>query len=401
MGLLKLRKCKERKERKQGDNSIKILFVSHEAEVGGSSMSLISLIQGLELIEGMDITVMIPKAKGEAEKILKNNSINYVKVWYRRNFKYKNQKYLLMFRVWDLLNFIAVFKILFYIKREKFQLICSNSTGVDVGARAAKLAKIPHIYYVREFMDKDHQCEYRNKRYMQSLLECANFIIFISKEIRDYYCDKYRIGSSSVFFDGFLVKEYLLEEKQILLDKSISLIQVGAFSDGKGTLDTIDMLHYLKQNGVCNWNMEFIGRGRDDYRKKMIDRINMYNLNEQIIISDFSLNIREKLSSKDILIMNSISEGFGRVTVEGMLAGCLVLGKYLGGTKEIIINELNGISFVTKEEFLNIFREINKSRENYRILAKRGQEYAVKVFDNKQTAKNFYDVVVECLLKRQ
>jgi len=386
--------------RSMNSELINILFVSHESEVGGSTVSLVSLIEGLKSFEDLEISVILPNAKGDAEEVLRSKAIHYSKVWYRRNFKFIGQRYLLKFRVWDILNSIAVLKIAHQIKKERIQIVCSNSTGVDVGARAAKMAGIPHIYYAREFMDEGLNCEYRNKRRMKSLFENSNCLVCISKKIEKYYKEKYCIRKTYCFYNGFIIQDYVVKEREILPDdKPMKFVQVGTFSDNKGTMETIDLLFHLFRNGVKEWKMEFVGRGSESYIKKMKNRIDEYNLADKIVISGFCLDIKQKLIDKDILIMNSKAEGFGRVTVEGMLAGCLVIGKFSGGTKEILDNEINGLTFMNKEDFFEQIQRVKLNKERYRKLAEKGREEAILRFDYNKTAQNFERVVKNCISK--
>lgn len=374
---------------------IKILFISHEFGIGGSTVSLVSLIQGLRSCNEIDARVLLPYRrgdKGKASKFLENNGICYKEMWYRKNFKPIIAKYFFKYRIFDFLNMIAVKRIQKYIQREKFDIVCSNSTGVDVGARAALRAKIPHIYYVREFMESDHNCEYRNKKRMKNLLEASDYVIFISKAIEAYYIANFRLKNTIQFFDGFIMQDYCIVRHEILREKKLSFVQVGTFSDGKGTLNTIEMLHQLNQRGICKWSMEFVGKGAEEYIQRMRELIAKYHLETQIVIGEFCLDMKSKLSQKDILIMNSKAEGFGRVTVEGMLAGCLVIGRYSGGTSEIIIDRINGIAFESEEEFLSIIQQIIDGRDKYRKLAKDGQKYAIEKFDCTNTAKEFVKV---------
>lgn len=377
----------------------KILFVSHESGIGGATVSLVSLIQGLKEENKLKISVLIPNSKGNVAELFRKRNIEFKKMTYRRNYKRISQKYTFKFYIFDLLNKIAVKRICAYIKKEEIDIVCSNSTGVDVGAIAAQLVGVPHIYYVREFMEKDHKCEYRNKTRMKVLLENSTHLIFISQAVKHYYLSKYEVNTNNIssFFNGFIVQDYLVENREIWQSDDIKMVQVGYFSDGKGTLDTINMLYQLSQRGFKNWEMEFVGKGPKEYVEKMQRQITEYNLETKITISGFCSDIKEKLAQKDILIMNSVAEGFGRVTVEGMLAGCLVVGRNQGGTKEIIRNGVNGLMFDTEEQFVNIIEMINQEKKVYRKIAKAGQEYAVKVFDLRNTAKNFMNVVEKCL----
>lgn len=385
--------CVENMEQKK----IKILFISHESNIGGSTVSLVSLIQGLKEITNIDVTVLLPCKKGIAINMLKNYDIKYKRFLYRGNYKRISEKYLLKYYLFDLVNIFAVKIIRHYMKKEKFDIICSNSTAVDVGARAVQRIRIPHIYYVREFMEADHNIEYRNKEKMRKLLEKANYVIFISKAIEAYYKVNFKTKNTVQFFNGFIINDYYIKEHNILNYESISFVQVGTCSDGKGTLNTIEMLHCLSKKGINNWNMEFVGRGSDQYIEKMKTLIADYHLESKITIKTFSPDIKEILSKKDILIMNSNSEGFGRVTVEGMLAGCLVVGRYSGGTIEILQDKINGVTYYKDEDFLNSIWDIINDREKYRRIAKEGQKYALEHFDCKKTAENFMLVVEACL----
>lgn len=374
----------------------KILFISHESVIGGATVSLVSLIRGLQDYDEIDVRVLLPykkEKKREASKLMESNGICYKEMWYRRNYKTISEKYFLKYHIWDFLNMFAVKRIQRYIQKEKFDIICSNSTGVDVGARAARLSKVPHIYYVREFMKDDHNFEYRNKRRMRNLLESSEYIILISKAIEAYYTANYNLRNAVQFFDGFVLQDYYIGKHDILYEDEISFVQVGTFSDGKGTLNTIEMLYQLNENRINNWNMEFIGSGNEEYIQKMKELILKYHLESQIVIGTFCTNIKTILSQKDILIMNSKAEGLGRVTVEGMLAGCLVIGRYAGGTSEIIQNYINGLAFEKESEFVDVIRQVTTKRETYRKLAENGQKYAIEKFDCVNTAKEFMNFV--------
>lgn len=376
---------------------IKILFISHEFSIGGATVSLISLLQGLKKLNQLEVWTLLPYKKDSMAKgLLSKNNINCRQIWFRRNYRKVSEKYSLKYRMFDFLNIFAVMKIYCYIKREKFVIICSNSTGVDVGARAAKLAKVPHIYYIREFMELDHGIEYRNKSRMRDLLEHSSYAVFISKAIENYYQTKYKLKNTVQFYDGFIVQQYY-KEHDILNEKRILLMQAGTFQEGKGTINTIEMLYHLNLSGFTNWEIEFVGNGTEEYVREMQDLIVKYHLESQITIGQFCLDMQEKLLEKDILIMNSKTEGFGRVTVEGMLAGCLVIGKNSGGTKEIIEDKDNGILFENENDFITVIKQIDIERDTYKRLAKKGQKYALQKFDYMNAANEFMNVVRECM----
>lgn len=57
----------------------------------------------------------------------------------------------------------------------------------------------------------------------------------------------------------------------------------------------------------------------------------------------FRADVQPLMSAIDILVVPSWNEPFGRVAVEGMAAGCTVVGTLAGGLPEIITNEVDGL----------------------------------------------------------
>lgn len=375
----------------------KILFVSHEAFVGGSSISLLNLIEGMKIIdEDIEVTILLPmtfRKNKPAQNLFQEKNVKIKQMLYRDNCKMIGKKRSLKSYIYDILNCFAVYTIKRYIIKNKFDVVCSNSSAVDVGARAALAIKVPHIFYIRELMSPEHGIEYRNKGRMKKLLEKSDCTIFISKIVEKRYTDTYKLKNIVQFYDGFSVDDYLVDNHIIFQNHIIRLIQIGLYSDGKGTLDSIRMIHLLKQNGINNIHLEFVGSGSDEYRNKMITHINQYNLHDNITISAYTNNVKEKLTQSDILLMNSRAEGFGRVTVEGMLAGCLVLGRNEAGTIEIVENGINGLLYNCDKEFLNSIRDILGNRDYYRGIARIGQEKALRKFDCSKAAQNFIDTI--------
>lgn len=372
----------------------KILFVSNEYNIGGSSVSLKSLIIGLKRVYGdsVEIEVLLPKSfqeRGNAIDFFEGSGIRCKQFLYRTNYKRLGHKTTLMHVFHNVLNALSVVPIRRYIRRNGYEVVCSNSTSVDVGARATVKMHVPHVYYIREVMESGLHLEYRNKKRMKKLLENSDLLIFISKATEAFYLSEYEIKKHVQFYNGFILDDYYVADRKVLLSETISFVQAGGLCDAKGTKNTLDLLDALNQTGICNWNMEFVGNGTDEYIGEMKELIQKYHMDNQVTIGSFCKDMKSKLATKDILIMNSPAEGFGRVTVEGMLAGCLVVGRYEGGTKEILNNKENGITFVNKEDFVLSLQEVFEQREKYSHLAQKGQKMTVQKYSCESTATNF------------
>src|SRR5699024_10686887 len=98
-------------------------------------------------------------------------------------------------------------------------------------------------------------------------------------------------------------------------------------------------------------------------------------------------------SETDIALVTSSAEAFGRVTVEAMMAGALVIGADTMGTKEILNNRYGllykqGNPKSLAESIIFSFQNINKIKR----IADNGRNYAYNNFNSKTNADNIYKV---------
>lgn len=57
--------------------------------------------------------------------------------------------------------------------------------------------------------------------------------------------------------------------------------------------------------------------------------------------------------------MTSVNEGLGRVTIEAMFYGCLVVARHTGGTLEFLKNGYNGLYFDNDEQLSKILINVS------------------------------------------
>ncbi len=66
-------------------------------------------------------------------------------------------------------------------------------------------------------------------------------------------------------------------------------------------------------------------------------------ISDQVQFVGFIKNVPEFLSALDILAVPSNNEGLGTIILDGILAGCAVVGSNVGGIPEIIIDKKTGL----------------------------------------------------------
>ena len=371
---------------------MRLLFVSHESQVNGSTKSMATLINSLKKLHNCKIDVLIP-GEGAAERFLEENKIRYRVMKYCSNFRKIGTNNKMKNYAREIINDIQMVKLMRIVRKNEYDYIISNSSAVDIAARVAYILKVKHIFYIREFMEEDFSFEYINKNRMKQLIENADKVIFISNAIKEKYCNKYEIKNYRVIYNAIESKEYYQEEHKILYDNCLKFIQIGSLSDGKGTLDTLRYINHLRKIVPCH--ITFVGNVQEQYFNKLDKYVTVNEMKEMVQFIPYTREIKKILNSKDILIMNSHMEGFGRVTVEGMLNGLLVLGKETGGTTEIIKDNYNGLLFRDENDFIEKIIRVVENKDYYRKIALQGQDEAAERFSPKKNADDVWSYLNE------
>lgn len=100
------------------------------------------------------------------------------------------------------------------------------------------------------------------------------------------------------------------------------------------------------------------------------------------------------------LIVPSISEAFGRVTAEGLFAGCIVIGRNTAGTKEILSENNIGLLFNDNQELLYYLTDVEiKTPAYFKDMVIKGQQVASTLYSNEASIENimcFYNQILKC-----
>ena len=95
------------------------------------------------------------------------------------------------------------------------------------------------------------------------------------------------------------------------------------------------------------------------------------------------------------MLVCSKYEAFGRVTVEAMMAGCLVIGANSGGTIELIEDGSTGVLFESGDyvDLVNKMIYVIENKNNAKKIAKNGRNVALQCFTaliNASNIRNLY-----------
>lgn len=375
---------------------MKILLAATSVEdFSGASKCLVELAVFLKQI-GHDITVSLPKNGGHIETVLEEKNISYLVVreyqcWYREK---RDKSLVFKPQVWikRFLNEISVKKCRRILKRNKYDIVHINAMTAYVVGKAAIKEKIPTLWHIREFMEEDLGISFIFRNWSLKLLNHATRFVAISKPIFDKW-SKLLKPPIDIVYDGIDISNYYVKKK-IMHDK-IRILIYGRIVPGKGQLFFIKGAKRIltKINHPCEF--AFAGIIEDEaYYKVCTDYIKNNSLEKNITYLGQVKDIKELLSKTDIVCVCSTMEGFGRVTIESILGGCIVLGANTGATKEIISDHINGYIYKqgNLDDFCTKLTDIINNIETNRILADMAKEDAKIKYSIENSTKRIVNI---------
>lgn len=386
-----------------------ILYIAPQRILSGASLSLIGLVKTFS--QKHEVTVLVEDETTEYAHRLRNAGAHVISCGQMPAlFKYKS-KCSLRWQLVRLVNCIRGItwryrnkKIISILKSYNFNIIHSNLRLSVVGGILSKELNVPHIWHIREFGEEDFNiypiiseqfaCNYMNNY--------GDKIIAISHAI----CSKYSpyFGKKiTTIANGVEVKQFYKKEHSIFCENKIKICMTSTLQPEKGQFELVKAIHLLPDAVKNRVEIVFAGACYDDiYIAKLKKYIQKNNLERMISFLGRVDNVEEILADSDILVVMSKSEGFGRVTVEGMLSGCLVIGTNTGATPEILENGKAGIlvNYNSPENLRDAIVHSLSNIEESRSIAKTGREKAMRKYTITQNANAIFKTYEEVIEER-
>ncbi len=299
--------------------------------------------------------------------------------------------------------FFIIFNIpvgILFLKNNQIDIVHANTSFVSpVLLIAAKLLRIPYIYHLREFQDMDHDMEFYFKKFFFQIMKGASYRIAISDEVKKVW--EARIGSEcEVIYNGIPFSNCYSQRNGIFEEKKLNLIVIGRVVASKGQKVVVEAVKKIVDTGFKDIHLDIVGyRGITDYEKDILKYIEINKLSDYIEIHNFTQELNEYRKKANIGIMCSKAEAFGRVTIEYMAAGLLVIGTNVGGTAEIIENNRTGILFEygNSDQLVKVLQHVYMNSNEMEEIARVGQSEAIKKFSIEKNVKNIYGLYLKMM----
>ncbi|WP_338761282.1 glycosyltransferase family 4 protein [Bernardetia sp. ABR2-2B] len=375
---------------------MKLLFLSHYGELLGANRSLLSLLKGLKNHTSKNIkSFVVVAGEGEFTEELKKNDIEFEIIPFLLNMQVispKEKGFKKIFRSLffkysavqsKVKNEKAILKILKWVEQKNIDVVHSNASVFDVGQFLANALRVPHIQHFREFGDKDYflvpYTSWQNIRQEWQKLDAK---IVISKAIQNHHFptqesrkDKKGKLNTFLIYNGIFEKSVFEELKkrfeqeqnnpQTETNKPFIFTILGLLHPAKGQAEAIKAFAEI-QKKYPNTVLQLIGKSNfKGYQEELESLVKEYSLEEKVIFEGYISNPITKLLESDVLLMCSTAEGMGRVTIEGMACGCVLIGKNSGATGELIEHKQTG--FLYNSDYKNLAKQMAFVLENQEL----------------------------------
>lgn len=383
---------------KRGLKKKNILYIFNDILWGGAAQSLLDMLK--ELKKEVNPVVVMPEAVSD-EVINKFRDLNICcyKICFsidfiniggetegKKNAEFKQ-------------SYEAALNLLPIVNRENIEIIHINSSISYFAAITALMANVPYVWHIRELMEEHYGCEFLNKELKQKLYIQADRLITISNYVQKLYSEKYTINSQKLY-DGLEIGRFKLDIKKRRDFKNIFLM-VAEITPAKGQIDAIKAIEVLINKGYSDIKLIIIGARRNKYVWALKKYLKIKGLGRHISILPYQDDLLEFQRMSSYALTCSQNEALGRVSIEAMLAGNLVIGARSGGTIEIIgENEERGFLYElhnSKDLANTMIRAMESSKDLKYKKIKDAQKYVENVFNSITYSKKLlelYDSVI-------
>ena len=336
---------------------MRIAFITHYTNLYGANRSLLNLIDGLTK-RGVESCVVVP-GEGDITQELRDRKIPTAILpiqWsvasqnFSRNI-FKHLYHRLRWRYYAAkrlkTNFCLLSALLKQLRTWEVDLIYTNSAVISIGAIAAKRLKLPHVWHLREFIDLDYNFHHDwGKSIFCYFINSAKAKIAISKAIETYFFPNVSSDNVHVIYNGVapLAKFDLLHQQvqtKNQLDSVYTFAIVGLIHPNKGQETAVRALAKLSKDYPAV-RLLIVGLGNTEPLKVLAQEL---NIAEGVEFWGHINDPYQAYLAADAVLMCSLNEGMGRVTVEAMAASRPVIGFDAGGTSEIIKHEQTGLLY--------------------------------------------------------
>lgn len=326
---------------------MKVCFISHSSAKGGAERALLELLEALKG-NGVECCVLLP-SDGPLVNELKKLGADFCTLPYKWWMGVNTPLWKRLGRT--VINLAVTIPVAMKIKRWKCDVVYTNTITVCIGAFAAPLVRLPHVWHIHEFGYEHHRLVFDlgEKLSLWLMNRLSSVFIANSNAVAQKYAQHIPPHKLKVVYQSVSVKQQFLNSQVAFSEQpdkeaGIRCIIIGSLQEGKRQEEAILAIGELVHAGI-NAELLVVGDGNPKYRDYLQELVSENELDRYVKFIGYVENPFPFVKSADVVLMCSRNEAFGRVTVEAMKIGKPVIGARSGGTIELIREGFNGFLY--------------------------------------------------------
>lgn len=378
------------------DSETKVLFMASDNNI--TSGAFLSMTELCELLDknGIAALIVLP-CYGTGEKLLQQKKLSYTfipsKDWGYKISENHNRWKKLKFLIGLSSNHTALKELTRLMQKQSVSLVHCNTSYTYIGALAAKHCGIPFVWHIREYMEGSHGYRMFGGKKALALIQESAQVIAVSDYIKGL------LGFPNpelvkVIYDPVEREGKPVSKRNIMRQETVQMIMVGAIAPFKGQKELIEACRILKEKNIHHFFLNIVGKGERAYIASLQEYISEHHLEDNIMFYGTSDNVYELYDQSDISFSCCACEAYGRVTVEAMLSGCLVIGIDTGATPELIRDGENGLLYEAgnARSLAACIMQTISQPESAGKLAAAGQSFATETFTKEKYLQQILEI---------
>jgi glycosyltransferase involved in cell wall biosynthesis len=247
-------------------------------------------------------------------------------------------------------------------------LVHSNSTVASLGRYIANRRRLPHLYHVREYGDKDFGLTYfpTNAVFRNHLRDEGTYTACITRDIQRHHGLE-GLPSSRVIYNGILPEK--AEYAPVQTERNFFLY-AGRIEPTKGLLKLVKVYSLYAKSVPSPLPLKVAGEAIDSAYMLSVERcISTGDIGNLVVFLGKVDDMTALYQTAKAIVIPSENEGFGRCMPEAMSCGCIAVGHNTAGTQEQFDNGLRlcgteiGLRYNDEEELLSALLRVHNMQE--------------------------------------
>ena len=209
------------------------------------------------------------------------------------------------------------------------------------GRYAGLLAKVPHLVHV-EHNTRERYTAWRRAQ-TRWLARRTDRIVGCSEGVRQVLLAMGMPAERTVAIpNGVRLEPFADADAHPFAQRIPGIVMVARFSKQKDHATLLRAVALLRDRGLSP-PVQFAGGGKDLHRKPLEKMANALGIGTQVQFLGVVRDVSERLMAHQLAVLATHYEGMPLALLEGMAAGCAVIGSAVPGVREVLEDGVDGL----------------------------------------------------------